>query len=268
MQILFIYHSCFAVVTDTMVLVFDYWKDHPDGRLQHLLANRGDRQLFFVVSHFHEDHFNPDICNIDGAHLLVSYDTAKRRHVKGDNVDAILRPDDTFSNDFFTLHALRSTDVGISSLLSLPDGTTIYHAGDNNNWYFLDDDEAPAAGTDAAGDTQNTEAPADTENLDVAMQAKANTARTIHCSLKEMEGLFLAIVRAVRKLTPQVDHVMFPVDPRLGKETLRGVGQWLWNIKTANLYPMHCWERWTEVNSAIAKLRESFPEVNIHYPLP
>jgi L-ascorbate metabolism protein UlaG (beta-lactamase superfamily) len=228
MQILFIYHSCFAVVTDTMVLVFDYWKDHPDGRLQHLLANRGDRQLFFVVSHFHEDHFNPDICNIEGARLLVSYDTAKRRHVKGDNVDAILRPDDTFSNDFFTLHALRSTDVGISSLLSLPDGTTIYHAGDNNNWYFSHDED-----------------------------------EHIRCSVDEMEGMFMSNLREVRNLTKRVDHVMFPVDPRLEGEMLRGACQWLQQIKTGHFYPMHTWEGWKEVNAGVEELRELFPEVHI-----
>lgn len=229
MTVHYIHHSCFAVETETLLLVFDYSQDSADGRLRQLLDNRGGRVLYFVVSHFHEDHYNPAILDIDGARRLISYDTVKRRRVPKEKVDAILRPDECYQDEHLTLHVMHSTDVGISSLVTLADGTTLYHAGDNNNWYFPEE-----------------------------------PGEHIHCSLKEMEGLFLATVRSVAKLAPQVDHVMFPVDPRLGSEIIRGAFQWLWHVKTVHFYPMHCWDRWEEVHRAMAQLRENFPEVTFH----
>lgn len=229
MTVHYIHHSCFAVETETLLLVFDYWKDSADGRLRQLLDCRGDRALYFIVSHFHEDHYNPVILDVADARWLLSYDTVKRRRVPKEKVDAILRPDDVYQDENLTLYAMRSTDVGVSSLVTLTDGTTLYHAGDNNNWYFPED-----------------------------------PGEHIHCSLKEMEGLFLASVRSVAQRTPEVEHVMFPVDPRLGSEMTRGAFQWLWHVKTRHFYPMHCWDRWEEVKSGIYQLQENFPEVMFH----
>ena len=227
----YIYHSCFAVVTEGAVIVFDYSRDNAQGELRSLIAERGNRQLYFVVSHFHEDHYNPDILTVEGAKLLVSYDTAKRRHIKGDKATAILRPGDIYSDEHLQLRAMRSTDVGISSLVTLPDGTVIYHAGDNNNWYFSEE------GSD-----------------------------NIRCSLQEMEGLFYSIVQEVKRTVPSVDYVMFPVDPRLGKEMLRGVCQWLCQITTKHFYPMHCWERMEYVRESLEPLKELFPSVEFVVP--
>lgn len=224
----YIYHSCFAVETDTALIVYDYWKDTADGRLHRLMASRRARQLYFVVSHFHEDHYNAEILDFEGAKLLVSYDTQKRRRIPKELPAAILRPGDIYEDDNVRLVALRSTDVGISSLTTLPDGTTIYHSGDNNNWYFANDED-----------------------------------EHIRCSVDEMEGMFMSNLREVRNLTKSVDHVMFPVDPRLGGDMLRGACQWLQQIRTGFFYPMHTWDDWKEVRRGVAELRELFPEVQI-----
>lgn len=226
MDIFYIYHSCFVAKSDTALIVFDYWKDSPDKRLHELIATRGSRRLYFVVSHFHEDHYNSEILYYAGARLLVSYDTQKRRRIPKEHPAAILRPGDSYEDENLRLDAIRSTDVGISSLVTLPDGTTLYHAGDNNNWYFPEHEE-----------------------------------EHIRCSLDEMEGMFLSNLREVRAITKSVDHVMFPVDPRLGGEMLRGACQWLQQIETKHFYPMHCWEQWDEVSAGIAQLKELFPEV-------
>lgn len=226
MTVHYIYHSCFAVTTETALIVFDYWQDSDDGMLHRLIAGRGDRRLYFVVSHFHEDHYNAEILDFADARLLVSYDTARRRHIASDRATAVLRPGQVYEDECLSLRAVRSTDVGISSLVTLPDGTRLYHAGDNNNWYFPQD-----------------------------------PGEHIHCSLKEMEGLFLSTVREVKGLAQNVDYVMFPVDPRLGDEILRGPRQWLKAIKTGHFYPMHCWEQWDAVGKAIEQLIVEFPKV-------
>ena len=221
----YIYHSCFAVQTDDALIVYDYWKDSRDGRLKTLIDSRGDRQLYFIVSHFHEDHFNPCILDFPDAILLVSYDTSKRRHIKPPKATVVLRPTDIYEDERFKLVALRSTDVGVATLVTLTDGTTIYHAGDNNNWYFLE-----------------------------------NAEEHIRCSLDEIEGMFLSNLKEVRNVTKEIDYAMFPVDPRLGTEMLRGACQWLQQVRTGHFYPMHCWGRWDEVVEGVAQLKDLFPE--------
>lgn len=196
-------------------------------RLHAMIDARGDRQLYFIVSHFHEDHFNPEIQDYDDARLLLSYDTSKRRHIKPPKATAVLRPGDVYEDEHLKLNALRSTDVGIATLVTLPDGTTVYHAGDNNNWYFPENEE-----------------------------------EHIRCTLDEIEGMFLSNLKEVRNITKEVDFAMFPVDPRLGGEMLRGVCQWLQQIHTGRFYPMHCWGRWNEVVEGVTQLKELFPETD------
>ena len=225
MDIFFIYHSCFVARSETALIVYDYWKDNGDSLLHRLIAERGERQLYFVVSHFHEDHYNAEILEFPEARLLVSYDTSKRRHIKSDVAAAVLHPGELYEDENLKLNALRSTDVGISTLTTLPDGTTLYHAGDNNNWYFPE-----------------------------------NESEHIKCTLDEMEGMFISNLREVRSLTKSVDYVMFPVDPRLGSEMLRGACQWLQQVKTARFYPMHCWEDYETVAKCLSQLKDLFPE--------
>ncbi len=227
MKLHYIYHSCFVVEADAYLIVYDYWRDNGEGLLHRLIEERGDKRLYFVVSHFHEDHYNPEILGYGDARLLLSYDTVKRRRVPKLLPFISLRPGDEYEDEYLKLQALRSTDVGISTLTTLSDGTTLYHAGDNNNWYFLENEE-----------------------------------EHIRCSLDEMEGLFISIVREMQKMSPEVDHVMFPVDPRLGNEMLRGAFQWLRHIRTAHFYPMHCWGRRDEVNRSLEQLRELFRETD------
>ena len=227
----YIYHSCYAAMTDNAMVVYDYWHDSEDGKLEQLLADRGERQLYFVVSHFHQDHCNRDIMDIGGARLIVSFDAHKRRHFTADRCAAIMRPGDLYEDENLKLQALRSTDVGMATLVTLPDGTTIYHAGDNNNWFFANDPD-----------------------------------EQIRCSADEMEGMFLSNLRELRGHTTSVNHAMFPVDPRLGDEMLRGVCQWLQQVRTDNFYPMHCWQQWDAVSEGIAQLRDLFPETTFHLP--
>lgn len=225
-KVTFVYHSCFVVESDEATIVYDYWKDNEEGLMHSLIAGRGKRQLYFVCSHFHEDHYNPEILDFTDARLLISYDTQKRRRIPKERPTAILRPGELYEDEHLRLNALRSTDVGIATLVTLPDGTTIYHAGDNNNWYF-----------------------------------PANEDEHIRCSLDEMEGMFISNLRELREITKKVDYVMFPVDPRLESEMLRGSCQWLQQVHTAHFYPMHCWERWDEVKRGLEQLKELFPEV-------
>lgn len=231
MTLKYIYHSCFIAEDDNAILVFDYWKDTPDELLGRTLL-RTQKQIYFIVSHFHEDHYNESILkwrNTNGKDpiYLISYDTVKRRHIDKKQPAAILHPGEHYEDNFVKLQAYRSTDVGISILVTLNDGTTLFHTGDLNNWYFPED-----------------------------------YSEHIKITADEMEGMYLSIIKNIYTDIKEIDHVMFPVDPRLGKEAMRGPIQWLSKIETKHFYPMHYWEDKEFVAKNIEAIKEIFPKVD------
>lgn len=219
MNIIYIYHSCYAVEGGGCLIVYDYWRD-PSGRLHSLLRDWEGRPVYFIVSHFHEDHYSPEVVTLCECHpewhLLPSYDTVRRRRIDKALPLAVLRFGEVVETEHFRLKAYRSTDVGVSTVVELPDGqdagraVTFYHAGDNNNWYF------PESQADAGADR-------------------------VKVSRDEMEKLYLSVLRDIRKDYPRLDHAFVPVDPRLGQEMLRGPLQLLKAIEVRNMHPMH-WE--------------------------
>lgn len=211
----YIFHSCYVAEDEQCMLVFDYWKD-PEQRLKNLLRNN-EKRLYFVVSHFHEDHFNSAIFNYSGARFLISYDTVKRRRLDPSSVTSVLRPGHGFSDDLIRVECFRSSDIGVCSSVTMSDGTICFHMGDCNNWYFPED-----------------------------------KGEQLKISPIQMEKLFLSIVREVAEVHPHVDHLMFPVDPRLGAHATRGLDQWLSRISASHIYAMHCWQRYDEVCSLLS----------------
>lgn len=258
MTIEYIFHSCFVVESQCAVVVYDYWRDRADGRLHRLLAAT-EKQVYFVVSHFHPDHYSPAILRWqqgseaapDGKAVfvlrkapiyLLSYDVVKRRHVDAALVAAVLRPGHGYADGNLSLQAYRSTDIGVSTcatfhhepLAGLGDGPTVFHCGDLNNWYF------PADGSD------------DEAHL------KVSTA--------QMEGLFLAVVRELQVAHPVMDCLMFPLDPRLGNGMLRGAAQWLSKIAVRHFYPMHYWNLYSDMVRGLHRLAEEYPSTCFHQP--
>ena len=215
MPLHYIHHSCFAYSDADLLIVYDYWRD-PEGLLPKFLeeAERDEKAVYFIVSHFHEDHFNPDIVNWcaerkeERWYLLPSYDTVRRRRIDKTLPLAVLRFGETVQTPHFTIQAYRSTDVGVSTVVTLRDGTTLYHAGDCNNWYF----------------------PPCTEE---------EMRSHVKVTPDQMEKIFLSIIRDLRADYPNIDHAMFPVDPRLGQEMLRGPLQFLKAIYVHHFHPMH-----------------------------
>lgn len=212
MQIHYIHHSCFAVEGDGYLIVYDYWTD-PDATLNTLLDNalKKEMEVYFVVSHFHTDHYNadiPDCCRQhEHWHLIASYDTIRRRHIDKALPLAELRPGTEVATPHFALRAYHSTDVGVSTLTTLNDGTTIYHAGDNNNWYFP------------------------TDSLPASSRVKITA--------EQMDKLYLSTLREIKQDHPAIDHAMIPIDHRLGQEMMRGPLQFIKTIQVAHLHPMH-----------------------------
>ena len=138
---------------------------------------------------------------------IFSKDILKRRRAKAD--DAIyLKKGDAYQDELLTIKAFGSTDVGISFLIET-EGRRIFHAGDLNNWHWKDE----------------------------------STPQEV----AEAEGNYLKELDIIAKETSVMDLVMFPVDPRLGTDFMRGAQQFIDRIKTSVFVPMHFWERPAEV---------------------
>ena len=214
MRLVYIYHSGFALEADGFSILIDYFKDSdPDpakGYVRRELLKRAGT-LYILASHFHPDHFNPEVLKWKEQKPDIKYifskDILKRRRAKAD--DAIyLKKGDAYQDELLTIKAFGSTDVGISFLIET-EGRRIFHAGDLNNWHWKDE----------------------------------STPQEV----AEAEGNYLKELDIIAKETSVMDLVMFPVDPRLGTDFMRGAQQFIDRIKTSVFVPMHFWERPAEV---------------------
>ena len=208
MRLVYIYHSGFAIEAGGFSLLFDYFKDSdPDPAKGYVHAQllRRKGPLYVLSSHFHPDHFNPEVLRWQEQKADITYlfsrDILKRKRAKAE--DAIyLRKGEQYADERLRVTACGSTDVGVSFLVAL-NGLKIFHAGDLNNWHWSEE----------------------------------STPQEI----KAAEGNYLAILRTIRQQFQAVDVAMFPVDPRIGGDFSLGARQFLSAIDVGHFIPMHQW---------------------------
>lgn len=215
MQLTYIFHSGFALETDRCILIFDYWMD-PADLMPCLLQS--SKPMYVFSSHFHEDHFNPEIFSWrvrkDNLCYILSKDILKHRRAKKEDADVWLGKGAVWEDGLIRVTATGSNDSGVSWVVETG-GSRFFHAGDLNNWYarFLTDDYqgglvySPEWGID----------------IDPAKEEKR----------------FLGELKDIRKLTDRFDVVMFPVDGRIGNGYTRGARQFLDRFQVDLFVPMH-----------------------------
>lgn len=206
MKLVYLYHSGFALLGDGYTLVFDYFEDsQPAGKgvlHKEILARKG--RLYVFASHAHADHFNrdvlswsalrPDIVYVFSRDIQLSAEEEQGRTV------VWMRKGELYRDECLAVRAFGSTDIGVSFLVEV-EGKKVFHAGDLNNWHWMD--ESPEA------------------------------------EWKRDEAFFLRELEDIAAYTDRMDVVLFPVDPRLGREYMRGPVQFVKRIKTAIFVPMH-----------------------------
>ena len=211
----YIYHSGFAIEMEGVTIIIDYYKDsseteHNRGIVHDYLLQRPGK-LYVLATHFHPDHFNREILTWKEQRPDIQYifskDILKSHRAKAEDAFYI-KKGETYEDDTIRIDAFGSTDVGSSFLLHLQDWS-IFHAGDLNNWHWKDE----------------------------------STPQEV----AEAEGNYLKELDIIAKETSVMDLVMFPVDPRLGTDFMRGAQQFIDRIKTSVFVPMHFWERPAEV---------------------
>lgn len=146
MKVTYIYHSCFSVELEKVQLVFDYYK----GKLDGLSPNK---PVYFFASHKHRDHFNMELfrCldeSYDVRYVLGSDIKLNAKYMERNGYDpAILdRTLRVAKNTEYNLEnglrirTLKSTDSGVAFIVEC-EGIKLYHAGDNNPWCFITNED-------------------------------------------------------------------------------------------------------------------------------
>lgn len=216
MTITYIYHSCYLLEFDEFSVIFDFYKDakKDDGRFwvkDYLLEKEDD--LYVFCTHSHSDHFNPEILEWRKKKTNITYvfstEVLENKRLKEDNI-VYLDKLQTYEDALLDVKAFGSTDEGGSFLMKVGD-KNYFHAGDLNNWHW---------------------------NEEVPKHEAATYENNYLCELElvaeNVENVFVA---------------MFPVDPRLGKDYMRGAEQFVKRIPTQYFLPLHFGEHYAKANA-------------------
>ncbi|MGN0372163.1 MAG: MBL fold metallo-hydrolase [Enterocloster sp.] len=147
MKVTYIHHSSFLAELDQAALLFDYF----EGEIPEI---EDDKPLVVFASHRHGDHFSKVIFDLAEKHeniLYVLSDDIWKRQVPEELLGRIcfMGPGEELKLELsagnkrvpIEIKAYRSTDEGVAFLINI-EGTTLYHAGDLNNWVWEGEPEA------------------------------------------------------------------------------------------------------------------------------
>lgn len=199
MKITYIHHSSFCVELENSILLFDYFK----GDLPKFDTNK---KLYVFASHFHEDHFDKCIFDIQNVHPDVTYILSKdikrnrSKYIKAAKNSVILNFNENISIDDMKIKTLESSDIGVAFLIEI-EGKVIYHAGDLNWWHW------------------------EGENSDEENKYAENKFKD---GIDKIKGL-------------DIDLAFVPLDPRQGDFYYLGFNYFMENTNTKVAFPMHMW---------------------------
>lgn len=203
-EITYLDHSGFVVTLPDVIMVFDYYRD-PAHALHKILEKKAELPVIFFVSHHHHDHYNTGIFEIAQNHertYVLSNDILAEK-VPSTLAVAGMSAGDILENlpGGIKVKAYKSTDEGVSFLVTTADGTAIYHAGDFNDWHWQDE----------------------------STEREARVA----------DELFKKILNRIASENEKINIAMFPVDVRQGSDFARGAKLFLKAIKVDDFFPMH-----------------------------
>ena len=231
MEIIYLHHSGFAILANQFTIIIDFFEDSESescGIVHDKLLNKNGT-MYVLSSHFHADHFNRQVLEWkkqkNNIKYIFSHDIYKRRRIEKDAA-IWLKKGEEYADNNIKITAFGSTDVGISFMIEA-EGKTLFHAGDLNNWHWMD--ESPEE------------------------------------EWKRDEQKFLNELKIIKEKYDKVDIVMFPIDPRLGTEYMRGGKQFIEAIQTSTFIPMHFWNDYASANrfQEYARSRNiNSPEIN------
>lgn len=204
-ELYFVEHSCYLLKGEEALFLFDWYR--PSERLDNLLSACPELPLWVLCTHSHHDHFSPLVLTHFSRHaggVNFLFHDELRSAVPPERVSDVnfLKTGETFSRPGMFVKAYGSTDLGGSLFLELEDGDfKIFHAGDLNNWHW------------------NEEA-----SPEYVAQYEEHWQRELQRIMADEMSL---------------DLLMFPTDLRLGADYLKGLNEFLEEVPTKILAPMH-----------------------------
>lgn len=210
MKLTYIYHSGFAIEGDNFTIIIDFYKDTPDNIVYNKLLKQ-EGKLYVLSTHSHYDHFVPEILSWKEINPNITYIFSKDilHEGKAQADDAIyLDKLETYKDSILSIKAFGSTDIGVSFLINT-DNKQIFHAGDLNNWHW------------------NEESTQD--------------------EVSEAENFYHRELSLLANEVKHLDLAMFPIDPRLGKDYMKGAQEFINTIKTDIFAPMHFDEAYEKI---------------------
>lgn len=230
MKLMYVYHSGFIIEGENFALLIDYYRDsgeNGDTGIVHECLERWKGKLYVLASHAHADHFNPEILEWRSQRPGIRYILSGdiRKGRMGEENVVWLEKGGVWQDEYVEVKAYGSTDAGISFLIEAG-GRRIFHAGDLNNWHWKEE----------------------------------STPREVRRSETE----FLKAIGELARDVDWLDLVMFPIDPRLGADYMRGAGQFIDRIRVSRFVPMHFWEKY----AAAAVFRKYAESRGVKFILP
>lgn len=153
-NITYIHHNCFVMVTPNRSYLFDYPGDAhlPDGA-QALVRDRVEgSDLVVFVSHSHDDHLNSDMVTMAETASRVRYvfsddvEDMRPEAIPADSDHLIVEPDETYEYGSLSIRTLMSNDLGVAFLVE--DGDfRFYYGGDLAKWIWKSASSREAAFT-------------------------------------------------------------------------------------------------------------------------
>ena len=157
----------------------------------------GFDHVYVFVSHSHYDHFNPVIFEWASPRVTYILDSTIKEAPK----DAVvLRPGETYNDESIYVREFGSTDCGGSFYVNI-NGTSLFHAGDLNDWHWKDD-----------GNKRYS---------------------------RVMTKMFDREITYIKEHVAHIDYAFFPVDKRMGSDHDAGARKFIDTIKPDVLIPIH-----------------------------
>lgn len=209
MKITYIGHSGFLAETKDCYYLFDYYKGS-------VPALDPKKPVIVFCSHFHHDHFNPEIFRLLSG-MGMSVEAVLAKDIGENRYPAGVPVTKAYHDKTYTLHSgtvvttLLSTDSGVAFLVRTNEGV-LYHAGDLNDWYWQGEPEE--------------------DNRQMTSRYR-----------KEIDKL-----KGIR-----IDAAFVPLDPRQESHYADGLLYFLKSVDCNTVYPMHYWDKPDVINRFVTE---------------
>ena len=142
MEITYLLNSGFMDKDENILMLFDDFDD--PAQAADRAVDKGDfEHLYIFTSHAHFDHFGTHIRAYAPkvSRYIFSNDIKRTKRVKMFPATEItfIRKYSEWQGEKIKVWTYDSTDVGVSFLVELENGTRIFHAGDFNWWHWAED---------------------------------------------------------------------------------------------------------------------------------